>query len=112
MSEFLGGTPLSHVAASACFIHRCPWFVTDSFFYPGASIFRMAWFAALLPAGLVDERAVSGVVLAHIPLPRALGSALGGLTAFIRLTRLGPGVVHCCCPAPLASHAFATSRGD
>lgn len=53
-------------------------FVTDSFFYPVASIFRMAWFAALLPAPLVEEWALSETVLAHIPLPRALPSALGG----------------------------------
>lgn len=59
-------------------------FVTDSFLYPVASIFRMAWFAARRPAPLVDERALSEAVLAHIPLP------LGGLTAFIRLTRPGP----------------------
>lgn len=65
-------------------------FVTDSFLYPVASIFRMAWFAARRPAPLVDERALSEAVLAHIPLPRAPPSALGGLTAFIRLTRLGP----------------------
>lgn len=50
----------------------------------------MAWFAALLPAPLVDEWALSEAALAHIPLPRAPPSALGGLTAFIHLTRLGP----------------------
>lgn len=62
--------------------------VTDSFFYPVAAIFRLAWFAAPLPARLVDEWPLSEAVLAHIPRDQA----------FIYLTRLGLGVMlgrHC-----------------
>lgn len=61
------------------------WFVTDSFSYPLAAIFHMAWFTMPLHARLVDEWLLRGIILAHIPLPRVQRSALRGLTAFIQL---------------------------
>lgn len=73
-------------------------FVTDSFFYPVAAIFRMAWFAAPLPARLVARRPLSEVALAHILWDQA----------FIRFTQLGLGVMpgdHCSLfAAPHPSH--------
>lgn len=56
--------------------------VTDSFFYPVVAIFRMAWFAAPLPAGLVDERPISEIVLAHILWDRAFILGLGVMSGY------------------------------
>lgn len=64
------------------FIRR---FVTDSFSYPLAAIFHMAWFTMPLHALLVDQWLLRGIILAHIPMPRVQSSALRGLTAFIQL---------------------------
>ena len=61
------------------------WFVTDSFLYPLAAIFHMAWFTMPLHARLVDEWLLRGIILAHIPRPRVQRSALKGLTAFIQI---------------------------
>lgn len=56
--------------------------VTDSFFNPVAAIFRVAWFAAPLPAGLVHERPISEVVLAHILWDRAFILELGVMSGY------------------------------
>ena len=71
-------------------------FVTDSCSYPVAAIFHMAWFTMPLHARPVDEWLLGegrgggggGVILSHIALPRAQGSALVGLTAFIQIIGL------------------------
>lgn len=70
-----------------------------------AAIFRMAWFAAPLPARLVDEWPLSETVLAHILW----------VQAFIHLTQLGLGVIVRSLlpltPHINVSHKFALSRG-
>lgn len=64
-------------------------FVTDSFFYPLAAIFHMAWLAVPLHARLVDEWPRLGPHTVRRPVLR-------GLTAFIqrliRLSTQAPGV--------------------
>ncbi len=86
------GSSTSHLQSTSLWPHALfiviRWFVTDSFFYPVAAIFHMAWFTVPLHARLVDEWLLRGIILAHIPLPRAQRSALRGLTAFIQLTGL------------------------
>lgn len=77
------------------------WFVTDSFSYPVAAIFHMAWFTMPLHAPLVDEWLLRGIILAHIPLPRVQRSALRGLTAFIQII----GLIH------LTIRALGVKRG-
>lgn len=60
-------------------------FVIDSFFYPVAAIFHMAYFAAPLRARRLDEWLLVVIILAHIPLPRAHRSPPSGvLTAFVQ----------------------------
>lgn len=80
-------------------------FVTDSFFYPLAAIFHMAWFAVPLHARPVDEWPHLGPHTVRRPVLR-------GLTAFIqrliRLSTRAPGVRmsrHCllCAIIPLPS---------
>lgn len=61
------------------------WFVTDSFSFPVAAIFYMAWFTMPLHVCLVVECLLGVIILAHIPLPRAQRSAPRGLTAFIQI---------------------------
>lgn len=59
--------------------------VIDSFFYPVAAIFHMAYFAAPLRARRLDEWLLGRFILAHIPLPRAHRSPpSGALTAFVQ----------------------------
>lgn len=48
----------------------------------------MAWFTMPLHARLVDEWLLRGIILAHIPLPRAQRSALRELTAFVQMVGL------------------------
>lgn len=80
-------TSLMHVVSPACFIHSYRWLVTDSFSYPVAAIFHMAWFTVPLHARPLHEWLLSGITVAHIPQPRAHRSALRGLMAFIQITR-------------------------
>lgn len=84
------GSRTSHLQSTFSWPHALfiviRWLVTDSFFYPVAAIFHMAWFTVPLHARLVDEWLLRGIILAHIPLTRAQRSALRGLTAFIQLT--------------------------
>lgn len=61
------------------------WFVTDSFSYPVAVIFYMAWFTVPLHDCLVVEWLLRVILLAHIPPPRVQRSAPRGLTAFIQI---------------------------
>lgn len=95
----------------------------------------MAWFTMPLHARLVDEWLLRGIILAHIPLPRAQRSALRELTAFVQMVGLfihltvrvlGVMRSHCLLFVPShratpptltlthisVSHKFALSRGD
>lgn len=90
--DSLGGssdrrTSLMRVVIPACFIHSYRSLVTDSFSYPVAAIFHMAWFTVPLHARPVDEWLLSGIPVPHIPLPHAQRSALRGLMDFIQITR-------------------------
>lgn len=54
-----GLTVAAHIRRTLLFLHALfidiRWFVTDSFSYPVAAIFHMAWFTMPLHAPLVDE---------------------------------------------------------